>query len=163
MSDFSWYASYFTALYIPLPTHSAKIFKFTHSSLAMSSWDSLFSFFLHPHWCFLLIMSSLLHLCLSLSAQRSLEVVMKSSMTAVQSPTLMLPLWWPCGGGPCFTLWTSSSPVCSSPPWPFWSSCSLPTRGRRSAWVRNNMGNSKKGWIWENGKQAVYNKSLISL
>lgn len=93
---------------------------------------------------FCIIMLSLLHLRLSLSPQRSLEGVMKFSMTAVQSPTLMLPLWWHYEEGPCFTLSTSSSPVCSSPPWPWWSSCSPPTRGRRSAWVRNNMSRVEK-------------------
>lgn len=70
---------------------------------------------------------------------------MKFSMIAVQSPTQMLPLWWLCEGGPCFTLSTSSSLVCSSPLWPCWSSCSLPTRGRRSAWVSTERG----GWIRE--------------
>lgn len=63
---------------------------------------------------------------------------MKFSTTAAQSPIQMLPLWWLYEGGPCFTPSTSSSPVCSSHPWPCWSSCSLPTQGRRSAWVRAN-------------------------
>ena len=100
---------------------------------------------------------------------------MKFSTTAAQSPTQMLPLWWLYEGGPCFTPSTSSSLVCSSHPWLCWSSCSLPTQERRSAWVRTNKRawrgtgltdvffSSKRVWIWENRGRKIYFLGFFSI
>lgn len=70
--------------------------------------------------------------------QRSLEVAMRSSMTAAWSRIPTSPSWWPYEGGPCFTPSICSSLACCSPPWLCWSSCCLQTPGRRSAWVRTH-------------------------
>lgn len=70
--------------------------------------------------------------------QRSLEVAMRFSMTAVWSRIPTSPSWWPYEGGPCFTPSICSSLACCSPPWLCWSSCCLQTPERRSAWVRTH-------------------------
>lgn len=50
-----------------------------------------FSCFLNPLWC--LLHHNVVFALSSVSPQRSLEVAMKSSTTAVPSPTPMLPSW----------------------------------------------------------------------